>query len=1015
MCNRWPVSRQSRRFRIAGLLLVMWATAASTASAEVTADQVGVNRGIVVLVDESPAQLAVAFAKASEAIIYTQLPSAEAVEATRAAVDAAGLLGTRVYVSHGDWSHFNLADNLADAVVVTERSAGAARPHRDEIMRVVQPTGQVFVGDRVFTKPALAGSEDWTHPYHGPDNNPNSGDQAARYPYLTQFMAEPWYVPFPEVTVTSGGRMFKAFGHIAFKEREWPWLNTLVGINAYNGTMLWKRDLEPGYIIHRNTIVATPDVLYVADNESCKMYDAATGEILGEITAPGDASGPAWKWMGIQNGVLYALLGEKEKVIAEQRGQREVGGWPWGPWEGFNLEDYATGLGHTLCAFDLATHDVAWLVNEPLPLDGRAICFKGDHLYYYSQLSFLACRRLTDGKEIWRNSDRDLLAAIGPDDKAQNPRQGFFTTAFMKCTDQGIYFAGPQRTALVAASADDGRLMWSYPSGNFQLVLRSEGLYAMGSLEDSKKFDPLSGEILEDLACRRRACTRATGSVDAVFSRGTPGGGTLRFETDDSQARRIALMRPACHDGVVISGGQLYWGPWMCDCNLQLVGLISLASAGDFDFEAVAREEERLETFPAAEKMVAGLPVAKGDWPAYRANNGRSAASAVAIPQKVTRAWQHEPSSPVRATAPVTAGGLTVVSGSDGIVKAFNAASGALKWKAYTGGPVRYPPAVADGRVFVGSGDGWVYAFNATSGKSLWRFRAAPAERAISLYGRLSSTWPVGGGVLVDGDTVYAAAGIASYDGTHVYALEAATGKIQWQNNTSGDLDRGDAVGGISVQGHLLLDGGRLYMPGGNVVSPAIYDTSDGTCLNELTNEWGMAARGRELFKVNGRVMVFDKLLYGDQDYNKPPNIVQQFVQAELGDVLIRGIGGKVVRIAPGAKPEETVVAPRRVTDAPQRQQQNPLVGLWESNDFAQPMGLALGTNAVAVIGRRAGGTDGVEAGYAVAALSLDKGNVLWSEPLDAEPALWGIALDGAGRVIVTMSDGRVAGYSAAE
>ena len=36
---------------------------------------------------------------------------------------------------------------------------------------------------------------------------------------------------------------FKAFGHIAFKEREEPWLNTLAAFNGYNGTLLWRREI----------------------------------------------------------------------------------------------------------------------------------------------------------------------------------------------------------------------------------------------------------------------------------------------------------------------------------------------------------------------------------------------------------------------------------------------------------------------------------------------------------------------------------------------------------------------------------------------------------------------------------------------------------------------------------------------------------------------------------------------------------------------------------------------------
>ncbi len=53
---------------------------------------------------------------------------------------------------------------------------------------------------------------------------------------------------------------------------------------------------------------------------------------------------------------------------------------------------------------------------------------------------------------------------------------------------------------------------------------------------------------------------------------------------------------------------------------------------------------------------------------------------------------------------------------------------------------------------------------------------AAPAERLIPVYGTLMSTWPVATGVLVENGTAYVAAGMANYDGTYVYALDAGPG-----------------------------------------------------------------------------------------------------------------------------------------------------------------------------------------------------------------------------------------------
>ena len=46
-------------------------------------------------------------------------------------------------------------------------------------------------------------------------------------------------------------------------------------------------------------------------------------------------------------------------------------------------------------------------------------------------------------------------------------------------------------------------------------------------------------------------------------------------------------MRPPCQDGVIISNGHLYWGPWMCGCQLSLYGNIALAPSSDPHNETV--------------------------------------------------------------------------------------------------------------------------------------------------------------------------------------------------------------------------------------------------------------------------------------------------------------------------------------------------------------------------------------------------------------------------------------------
>ncbi|MCX7428525.1 MAG: PQQ-binding-like beta-propeller repeat protein [Planctomycetia bacterium] len=782
------------------------------------------------------------------------------------------------------------------------------------------------------------------------------------------------------------GCVFKAFGHVGYKERDWPWLNTLVAINGYNGTMLWKRPLEPGFNIHRNTMIATAEVLYVGDSKSCKLIDTATGKLKDEITAPEGSTGPVWKWMALRDGVLYAIVGEEEFRDETLRGNRTDAGWPWRPMTaGYDAKEYPWGFGRTLFAMDLKTRKVLWLDNEEKPIDARAVAMTGNRIIYYCHPNFLACRDAGEGKVLWRNADQDLLEAIGPHHRAQEPSTGFSSQVYMVASDKAVYFAGPQRTRLVAASTENGKLLWQYPHGNFGLVLRDEGLFAMGRTGPSKLFEPLTGKIIADIECLRGNCTRATGTVDSVFARGHEHSGTVRIGAADLKFERMALMRPDCHDGVIVANGLLYWGPWMCDCSLSLVGIICMGPAGDFAFNAEAVESERLERFEQSAGTPSALPVAAGDWPAYRADNRRSAASRVRVPNEVTLAWQYQPPTARDPAAPITAGGLVFASGADGVVRALDAADGKCRWKAYTAGAITFPPAVSENRLLVGSGDGCVYAFAAADGKPLWRFRAAPAERKIPVHGRLSSTWPVASGVLVDKGTVYAAAGIASYDGTHVYALDSATGGIRWQNNTSGRLANSDHVTGVSVQGHLLLHEDRLYLAGGNVVSPAVFDTKDGRCLNGPVNEWAKAPRGRELFVVDNKVVAFDRLLYGPKDYWVGRYFARRLIQADSPETntLIRGVDDRVVRVVPGAKDEKELAA------------------AWTTRRFKSPVAMAIGDNAVVIAGTTPEGEN------MIAALAMDDGRWLWSQALPGMPIQGGLALDAAGRIVVGLEDGR--------
>jgi len=978
------------------------------AGASEALEQIGINRGICAVLGLPSADepgFVTELAKGSELVVYFQSPSADEVAAVREAADAAGLLGKRVFVDHGDLQSIHLASNLAGAVLAGSTAEGQVNPR--DVVRVLHPEGKAFLGKRKLVKMIPDGTDPWSHVYHGPDNNPQSKDQLARAPYLTQFLADPKFVPMPEVSVAAGGRVFRAFGHIAHKANQNAMLNTLICANGYNGTILWTRPLEEGFMIHRSTMIATPDTLYLGDDESCKLIDAKTGEVKDEIVVPdGVADGPVWKWMALEGGVLYALVGGGEVKPATQRCDVPgMGHWPWGMWEGHDYGDPKTnfGFGRTFVAVDPTTKEVLWSHKEEEYIDSRGVCMDGERIYFYCPQKYLGCLDTQTRKVLWKAADAELLEAIGPDGKAQLWKTGYSTQTYIKCNDKHLFFAGPQRSRLVVVSAEDGKIVWQRENGNYQLVLRDDGIYAAGPQvppegsdhTEGFKFAYDTGDVLATFT-ERRACTRATGSVDSVFFRAS--GGTVRIDTASDTEQHIALMRPPCQDGVIISDGYLYWGPWMCGCQLSFYGHVALGPAGDFDFRP-GLDDSRFEPGVGDPAQVQPLDVKPGDWPSFGGDNARTFSTKVAIPGRVDRAWTFQLPSDAHPTAPVAAGNLVFVGDRTGAVRAIDA-EGHERWKAYTAGAIYGPPAVADGRLVVGSADGRVYCFEAASGRRLWSFRVGPAERLIPAYGKLISTWPVAGGVVVDRGVVYAAAGIAHYDGTHVVALDAVTGKVKWYNDTSGVVS--DKVNsGISLQGELFIADGELRFLGGGVYETARYDLQTGRCLNEPYDQPNSQFHTAfyAYYPSYGQYLVLDHTFPDGRSLTY--------------DVTYEGSRQPPLTLLgpypPGVQKPPKPVSRWRFPQV-RRGQPGPKV-FWQDKSGRRFNSFIVSGDTL-LAAAQIGAPDATTA--SLTAFNVEDGSDLWSRELPAAVVKGGTAIDHQGRIVVALENGQIVCFAPA-
>lgn len=1008
----------------------------------------GLKRGVVAMVGIDW-DLALQMVKASEVLLHVRAQDPTAVYRFRQQAAAAGFGIDRIVVESGSTANLPYADNTVDLLIVP----GKAGPNRTEILRVLSPEGHALIRGgsmpqtsewkapdgsvwRSLKKPPLAGADDWSHWEKSADNNPVSGDTVIKAPYMTQFMSLPYYIGMPAVTTAASGRTFLAIGHIAHHEREWAGLLRLIARNGYNGQVLWERKLPEGYLVHRSAFIATKDVFYMLNGDHCLLLDSRTGAKLGQLDIP-EVKGE-WKWIAMHEGKLYALLGKPDPKTETMKGDRSFGGWSWGDLsKGYYPPRVPFGFGHTLVVIDLKTKETVWQFyeEEGVQIDSRGIAIHGNRIFFYSPDHHLKCLAADTGSFRWVNDDKEVLGLIESPGKGLVSTPGFRTACLMVASQDALLIQGQTRMNVVGISTADGRLLWKkkkITNNPNAIFVDGRFILGIGTNATHVAINPISGEVEETLKFKKRACTRLTASSDSFFCRGE---GTLRYDRETKKVLVDGSVRPACNDGALPANGMLYVGPWQCDCNLSIIGHIGKTSAGDFDF-APKNSSARLETGPA--KIEDALPANPRDWNTYRGNNNRSSSTPVNVVGPATSRWQHQPERAFTPTAPTAAGALIYVGGDDGRLRALDGNTGKLRWEYLTPAPIKYAPTIVNGRAYFGCSDGFVYCLTANSGKLLWRFRAAPVERHIMVYGNLISTWPVNSGVLIHEGIAYFAAGIIDHDGTYVYAIDANTGALKWQNQSSGHLDL-DLRKGVSVQGNLSIQGADLLLAGGNQVSPARFNLETGKMSAvTLRNGNPIANNGRFVGVFADTVITGGRILHSSPRNVSNKNSFDAYAKGKKFRFTLGGIApvwndealvfvnskyGKLSYVN-----RQTALA--RIEAGYTKDKKRPLRGWmvtlanslqlkqeidWEVSvgEKFEVLSIAMAKNAVIAVIRRQEMFRSQRQWW-VMAFHPKTGRQMFQQELKKEPLPEGLLIDRKGRVVVIMMNGTIQSFGKA-
>ena len=276
--------------------------------------------------------------------------------------------------------------------------------------------------------------------------------------------------------------------------------------------------------------------------------------------------------------------------------------------------------------------------------------------------------------------------------------------------------------------------------------------------------------------------------------------------------------------------------------------------------------------FPGGEQSITncdpGTP--STDWPMWRYDAGRSAASPVSLPAELHLQWVRDLPKPApawseeqyklqfdRSYEPVVMGKqIFVPSMVSDKITAYDTDTGKQNWQFFCDGPVRFAPIAWQGRVYFISDDGCLYCLDAKEGGLVWKLSLAPSNRKLFGNGRLISAWPARGGPVLQDGRIYCAASIWPFMGVFMYAIDAATGKVVWENSGTGATyfpqpHNSPAFSGVAPQGYLAAGADKLLVTSRTI--PACFDLKTGELLYYRLSEttYGKTVGGCSAFIWN--------------------------------------------------------------------------------------------------------------------------------------------------------------------
>ena len=563
------------------------------------AEKAGATKGYALVLGCGDGHVPYALAQQTELQIIALDPDPEEVAGARRALDAAGVYGSQVTVHlwRGAQERLPYTDYFANLVVCDLASTSGKPPVRaEEVYRVLRPEGGVaYVGwpeggaradlerwvgasnqpkssiveERglwaVLNRGPLPGAGAWTHMYGDPTNSACSYDARVRGPMRIQWFGRPG----PRLMVD---RHHQNVAPVYHAGRIYiPGDNRLIAVDAYNGVMLWHVEVPNSRRLGApqdtcNLAAAHDGSIYLALEDTCRVFDGTTGDKLRELGTPQliDGQHRYWGYTAVVGGRLFGSGRKPEAVYAEISWAADS--YQWTDFKRMVTSDY-------LFCLDRHTGEIMWTYQGGVIIN-PAIAIGGGRLYFVESLNPEAAKD-ADGKMklevLFRNGANIVALDIKTGEAVWRHARDLseFT--------QIIFASYAQETLLVSGSKNVGKWLWhvlrafdartgeprwrqeqntGWPIGgrhgeqSRHPAIVGDTIYAEPHAYDLHAGAPKEGWRLDRGG---GGCGTLTASASALFFRG--GNPQMYSIEEDLRTPLNRVSRPGCWVNIIPAGG----------------------------------------------------------------------------------------------------------------------------------------------------------------------------------------------------------------------------------------------------------------------------------------------------------------------------------------------------------------------------------------------------------------------------------------------------------------------------